>query len=80
MGKQPGPKDSIFRRLLNMSQARIGMVLMAIGFPVCYYFSNITLENPVLDQIIPIAGCAVCLIGASIVSRCIAALQMGQES
>lgn len=70
---------SQFRRLLQMPRARLGLLLLAIGFPVCWYFSGVTLENETLDMLLPVAGCAMALFGASQISRCLIAVRMEEE-
>lgn len=65
----------MMRKLFSLPSARLGLLLMAIGAPVCICFSRVTLPNEALDQWIPVAGCALCLLGASMLSKCIAALR-----
>lgn len=76
MANPSGTGESKLRRFFKMRQAQLGLLLVAIGFPICWYFSNVTLTNPLLDQWLPIAGCIISLIGASRISKCIIALQM----
>lgn len=63
------------KKLLSMPMGRAGVLLMCIGAPVCVYFSRATLPYETLDRLLPVAGCAVCLWGAALVSKCIAAIR-----
>lgn len=66
-------------RVFQMTRARIGLLLIAVGFPLCWYFSGVTLENQTLDLLLPLAGCALALCGASQISRCIIAIRMENQ-
>ena len=63
------------RRLFSLPTARLGLLLMAVGAPVCIYFSRVTLPDEALDRLVPVAGCALGLLGASMLSKCISSLQ-----
>lgn len=73
-------KPSKIRRFFAMREAQLGLLLLAIGFPTCWYFSNITLSNPTLDTFVPIGCCVISLIGATKVSKCITKLRMESET
>ena len=79
MANSSGTGESKLRRFFKMRQAQLGLLLLAIGFPVCWYFSNVTLADPTLDMMLPIVGCVISLFGASRVSKCIITLQMESE-